>query len=61
MVYDVSGRRIRTLWDGYADAGAGTVQWHGRDDDGSATASGIYFLRLETADGALTRKLALLR
>ncbi len=61
VVYDVSGRRIRTLWDGYAEAGAGTVQWHGRDDAGSATASGIYFLRLETADGALTRKLALLR
>jgi len=46
-VYDVSGRKVVTLVDGYRDAGAYEVAF-----DGSALASGVYLYRLE-ADGQL--------
>ena len=44
-VYDVTGRRVRTL--PLAPCGAGTAQWNGRDERGSLVPAGIYFARLE--------------
>ncbi|MFO7638711.1 MAG: FlgD immunoglobulin-like domain containing protein, partial [bacterium] len=56
-VYDNSGRRVRSLV--RADLGAGEyrLNWPGTDDRGRQVAAGIYWLRLETADGALSGKL----
>jgi hypothetical protein len=53
-VIDVAGRAVRTLRRGLAPAGAGTVRWDGRDAAGSPVASGVYFVRLETDEGART-------
>jgi hypothetical protein len=60
-VYDVSGRTVRTLFDGVAAAGVTSLTWNGRDDAGRGVASGVYFYRLETAAGALARKMVLLK
>ncbi|HEY7727278.1 MAG TPA: S8 family serine peptidase [Candidatus Eisenbacteria bacterium] len=60
-VYDARGRLVRTLTRGELSAGAQTVRWDGRDASGAPAASGIYFVRVETAEGAATRKLAYLR
>jgi len=49
-VFDVSGRRLRTLVDRELAAGTTTVTWDGRDSGGQALGSGIYFARL-TASG----------
>jgi len=49
-VFDVSGRRVRTLVDGRCDAGSHEVTWKGRDESGRRVSSGIYFYRL-TTDG----------
>jgi len=59
-VYDVSGRRVATLAEGPREAGVHTVEWNGRDSRGRAVASGVYFYRLETPRGALTRKMVLI-
>jgi hypothetical protein len=48
-VYDRTGRRIRSLVSGQRAAGAGTVEWDGRDDAGRSLAQGVYFLRLDAA------------
>ncbi len=61
-LYDVAGRRVRTLLDGKREAGANqTVLWNGLDDAGQRVASGLYFYRLEVEDIAVTKKLVLLR
>ncbi len=60
-IYDVAGRLVRTLVDGQAAAGEGLVRWDGRDDHGGAAAGGLYFCRLETGAGAVTRKFVLMR
>jgi hypothetical protein len=60
-VYDLSGRRVRTLVDGDLPAGEHVRRWDGRDQRGVAVASGMYVLRLE-ADGTVrTRKAALIK
>ncbi len=47
VVYDVAGRRVRTLVDGAAlDAGAHTADWNGLDDGGRRVPAGLYFARL---------------
>ncbi|MFN0151672.1 MAG: FlgD immunoglobulin-like domain containing protein [bacterium] len=45
-VYDVSGRRVRTLASGTRPAGIGSIAWDGRDDRGRDVTSGTYFMRL---------------
>ena len=60
-VYDLQGRRVRTLLQGLQAAGRHEVVWRGRDDRGGEVASGLYFYRLSSEDGQLTRKMLLLK
>lgn len=60
-VYDMAGRLVRTLVDGPLPGGEGRRQWDGRDDDGRPLGGGMYFGRLESADGVVTAKLTLVR
>jgi predicted outer membrane repeat protein len=60
-VYDVGGRRVRTLVAGSRPPGYHTVFWEGRDDAGRAVVPGLYFLRLEVRDFTANRKVVLLK
>jgi hypothetical protein len=60
-VYDVLGRRVRTLVDRSYDAGRHTVRWDGRNDTGQAVASGIYLGRLKVGDQRHVQRLVLVR
>ena len=60
-LYDVSGRRVRTLVDGPSAAGVQSVQWHGEDDRGVTLGSGVYFARFITASGSRSIRLVLAR
>jgi uncharacterized repeat protein (TIGR01451 family) len=59
-VYDVSGRRVRTLARGFTPAGEHAVAWDGSDEGGERVGAGIYFARLQSAGFRETRKLTLL-
>jgi hypothetical protein len=58
-VYDVAGRRVRTLVDGSMPAGAHSTTWNGRDTRGAAVAAGVYFVRLEMGTQTMIRKAVL--
>jgi FlgD Ig-like domain len=61
-VFDLSGRRIRRLLAGSRAAGAHSAIWNGHDDDGRIVGNGVYFLRVETAEGdAQVRKVLRMR
>ncbi len=61
-VYDIAGRRIRTLYTcTVLEAGEHRVSWNGRDDLGRALSSGIYFLRLDSDREYHSLKLSLVR
>ena len=60
-VYDVSGRRVALLAHGTTGAGEHRAEWNGRCSDGSAAATGVYFMRLRTMDGSKTVKAVLLK
>jgi len=60
-IYNVTGQKVKTIFDGQAQAGETSVVWDGRDDNGSQLASGIYLYRLTAGTETLTRKMALLK
>lgn len=57
-VYDLLGRRVRTLVDERQGPGAHRAVWDGRDASGRPVASGTYFYRLRVGE-AVTSKQAL--
>lgn len=59
-VYDVRGRRVVTLLDETRPEGRHEAAWDGRTDAGERAPSGVYFVRLETAEGVRRGKVALL-
>ena len=60
-VYDVQGRLVRTLVEGLQIAGRHEVVWQGHGDSGEQVASGMYVYRMVTGEGALVRKMTLLK
>jgi hypothetical protein len=48
-IYDVMGRRLRTLLDVYKPAGYYHTVWDARDDEGREVSSGIYIYRFQAA------------
>jgi hypothetical protein len=60
-VHDAAGRRVATLCAQELSAGEHRLSWNGRDGDGRAAASGLYFYRLEAGGEILTRRMLLVR
>jgi len=60
-VLDPMGRRVRRLFAGPLGAGPNQVAWDGRDDQGNAVATGIYWVRIEAGAEAATRKVVRMR
>jgi hypothetical protein len=60
-VYDVTGREIKTLLDCEQVAGVRTISWDGTSATGDKVAAGLYFLRLDTPEVRLLRKIVLVR
>jgi len=61
-VFDLAGRRIQVLHDGfYASAGMQQIDWNGLDEQNRQMPSGTYFYRLDTPEFSQTRSMVLLR
>ncbi len=59
-VFDVTGRRVRTLVDGPLPPGEFEVAWDRRGDGGQRVAAGVYFARLVTESADLSQKMVVL-
>ncbi len=60
-VYDVGGRRIKTLHDGVLSAGTHSIIWDGANEAGEVVSSGIYFYRLKSSEGSFAKRMVLLK
>jgi flagellar hook assembly protein FlgD len=56
-IFDLAGRRVRSLASGVLPAGEVTREWDGRDDRGHGVRSGVYFVRLTTPARTFTTRL----
>jgi hypothetical protein len=60
-IYDVAGRRVRTLLDEQKNRGAYQVQWDGRNENKSPVSTGVYFYKLVAGSFTSTRKMTLIK
>lgn len=60
-VYDVSGRLIKTLVDGFQRSNNYKVSWDGKNNRGVTVGSGVYFYRMKAGEFASTKKFVLMR
>ncbi|MCA9728175.1 MAG: hypothetical protein KC729_10860 [Candidatus Eisenbacteria bacterium] len=60
-IFDVNGRKVRTLVSDTQDAGLHEVVWDGTDDAGHPVASGVFWSQLETTGYTSNKKMVVLR
>jgi hypothetical protein len=60
-IFDVAGRRIRTLLDGRSVAGTHKIIWNGQSDSKTSSSSGVYFVRITSEGYTETVKVVLIR
>ncbi len=60
-VYNILGRKVKTLIDQPMQPGYHSVDWDGSDNAGHTIASGIYFYRLAAGDKVDKKKMVLLK
>ena len=61
MVYDVLGRKVRTLVSDRMNAGHHVINWDGLNDAGTDVASGMYVYRIKAGNFIAHRKMLLVR
>jgi hypothetical protein len=61
VVYDLTGRRVRTLVSGEMAAGDHETVWNGRDEHGEPVPSGVYLYRLVSGGTVAARHMTLVK
>jgi hypothetical protein len=61
VIYDVNGRKVKTLVNGQTEAGLHEVVWDGTDDAGHPVASGVFWSQLSTETYNSNKKMVVLR
>jgi uncharacterized membrane protein len=57
LIFDVSGRRVRSAWQGVLTGRTITLEWDGCDDSGRKTPAGVYLARLRSGAGVVDARL----
>jgi subtilisin family serine protease len=61
VVYNVLGRKVKTLVNEFQTAGFKRVEWNGKDNSGKKVASGVYYYELKAGEFSQTRKMVLMK
>jgi hypothetical protein len=60
-IYNVKGQLVRTLVSEAKAAGNYNVTWNGRDNNGNAAASGVYFYKMNAGKYSSTKKMIMMK
>ena len=60
-IYDLMGRDVKTLFDGYQEAGARAILWDSTDDNGILLGTGFYFYTIRTSSELKKGKMLFLK
>lgn len=60
-IFNMKGQLIRTLHDGYLQAGNKTIKWNGLDNNNEKVTSGVYFYNLQMEGYSITKKMLMLK
>jgi len=60
-IYNSRGQLVKSLVNGYMEAGEHRVNWNGRDDNDKDVSSGIYFYRMKSGNFSSSKKMILMK
>ena len=60
-VINVLGQEVKTIYDGFIEAGNHKMLWEGDNGAGESVASGVYFYRLQSSEFTASKKMILLK
>ena len=60
-IYDMLGRRVKTLINQAQDAGFKSVVWNATNDYGKQVSAGIYLYQIQAGEYISTKKMVLLK
>ena len=58
-IFDLQGRRVKTVFEGLAKTGGNEATWDGRNASGTYVSDGVYFYRFQALDQDQTRKVVI--
>jgi hypothetical protein len=61
QVLDVTGRALRTLFEGLQSSGKHVITWDGQDGSGRPVANGVYFLQLRNGSDSMQQRVTVVR
>ncbi len=60
-VFNVNGQKVRTLIDGFVEAGDHLIVWDSKDDNNKKVASGVYLYKLTAGEYSSSQKMTLMK
>jgi hypothetical protein len=60
-IYDVTGRLVQIVVDGFVESGYHSIVWDGRDNAGHTVSAGLYIYSLKGDHIAITRKMVMMK
>lgn len=60
-LFDIAGRRVRTLLADRVQPGTRAISWDGKREDGTLARSGLFFARIEADQTSVVRRMLLVR
>ena len=61
VIYDLIGKKIKTLVSGFQTAGSKNVNWNAINNQGQPVSAGVYLYSIEAGDFRQTKKMILLK
>lgn len=61
IIYDLSGKRLRTLVNTVQEVGVQTAFWDGKNEQGQVVAAGVYVYHLQVGGNVESRRMTLLK
>ena len=57
VVYDILGKEVRTIYEGFRNAGTYHAMWQGAGKNNQIVSSGVYFFQLKVGENRITKKM----
>ena len=61
VIYDILGREVTTLVNGFQDAGYKSIQWNATNNQGQPVSAGLYLYTIQAGKFRQTKKMVLLK
>ncbi len=60
-VFNINGQKVKTLYNGFKEAGTHKITWDGTNDAGNLISSGLFFYQLRQKNKIITKKMLYLK